>query len=48
MICHSELPEQETVRRMRRVCKALGTGQKGENAVIFCPTESYYYRVNVL
>lgn len=48
MICHSDLPEQETERRMRRVHKALGIGQKGENAVAFCPTENYCPSVNAL
>lgn len=48
MICHSDLPEQEIEHRMRRVCKALGIGQNGENAVAFCPTENYCSTVNAL
>lgn len=46
MICHSDLPEQETEHRVRRVCKAVGIGQKGENAVVFCPTENGCSSVN--
>lgn len=48
MICHSDLPEQETEGRLRRVCKALGIGQKGENAVAIYPAENYCSDVNAL
>lgn len=48
MMFHSGLSEQEMESRMRRVGKALGIGQKGENAVAFYPDENYCSDVNIL
>ena len=48
MMCHSDLPEQEVESRMTRVGKALGIGQKGENAVAFYPDKNYCSDVNIL